>query len=231
MSLITYTVCGLRRMTLILKLMSLREKQKSEWVYEWHTYRDFMHLWLQNLTRPSLSSFSGLSIILLSSLLLVHSSFEVFHCHGLYPCFYWSSLPAVSSQQADPTLPCFVSHQESFKLAWCIAMAINSTVTGERMGVKLVTMCEHWRKALVVIFYVSSRWRGRCEYRLFKSMMACDLSCQVAGHQLSPFEYQCVCLCVCVQACVRSPLHACPGSVDFFDLHTALDVKLHRNLS
>lgn len=103
------------------------------------------------------------------------------------------------------------------------------------MEVRLATMCEQCRRNAPLVIFSSSKWsiRGGAGANCLKSMLVCDLRGQVPGYQLSRFEYQCVRpwrilrLCGCV--CPRD------GSLrmlvkDFFDLHSAVDDELRRNL-
>lgn len=106
------------------------------------------------------------------------------------------------------------SHQESFKVVWSIAMAINYCywrVDGSKNWWRCVNTVE---EVPTLVFFSSSKWsvRGRGLDKLFKSMLTCDLRGQVAGYQLSPFDYLSTSVCAClllrlccrVRACVRS---------------------------
>lgn len=85
----------------------------------------------------------------------------------------------------------------------------------------------------------ASAQRGDVFIPVFQSMLTCDLGGQVDGYQLSLPEYRCACvlLCSCARAIefvyvrvCQEPLHAGPGLAAFFDLHTAVDDQLQRNL-
>lgn len=140
-SLVTHAVCVLRRMALILNLMCLGEKQK--WAYEWHTYRFYTAICKLSLPFSLFSSLSGISIILLFSLFtaIFLWSLALYSYHGLSP-FIVAGCQLLEASRLTPVYLASSyrahvhSHQESFKVAFSIVIAINCCckVQGSKTG-------------------------------------------------------------------------------------------------
>lgn len=125
----------------------------EEWVGVWVTHLQGFDASIAVKLNSLFSriSLSGPSIILLFSPLLLqtYSSFEVLPCHALYLCFTGAGCQVLAANfltrgyLASFSRAHAHSHQKSFKVTWCIAMAINSTAVGEALGAKhVVTKCE-----------------------------------------------------------------------------------------
>ena len=144
----THSVCGL---TLILQLMSSREKWEGVWVTH------FEGLYASNavkLSAPLFSSHCGPSIILLfnflySTLLLWSTALYLFLLRKAASCYSVLTLVYLSSS---------CTHIGNHLKSLYAIMVINCTVTGQAVGVKLVRMCEHsGRSASLVAAAVSGQ--------------------------------------------------------------------------